>query len=96
MKTQPVNNQSFGIKKFRLPIKAITYGGPHESYTVKTTDNIVKEYPNPLAADLYQKANEVESTEEKVRLIDSMGHYRIRNLDAEKRLDNIFDRLLSM
>ncbi|MCR5266154.1 MAG: hypothetical protein K6E29_06125 [Cyanobacteria bacterium RUI128] len=96
MKTQAINNQSFGIKKFRLPIKSITYGEPHASYTVKTSENIVREYPNPMAAALYKKANEAESTEEKIRLFDSMGHYRIRNLDAERRLDNILNRLLSI
>ena len=96
MKTQVVNNQSFGTNKFRLPIKAITYGEPHMSYTVKTSDNIVKEYSNPLAADLYQKAEKEKSIKEKIKLIDAMGHYRIRNLDAEKRLDKVFNKLLSI
>ena len=96
MKTQAVNNQSFGTKKFRMPIKAITYGEPHMGYTVKTSENIVKEYSNPLAADLYQKAKKEESIKEKIKLIDSMGHYRIRNLDAEKRLENVFNTLLSI
>ena len=96
MKINAINNQIFGTKKFRLPVKIVKQNVESARFTdpwvgrdVFVNGNFVREYNNPKAEEFFNKALETDNLEDKIRYLDLMGDYKIINLDLEQKIKNI-------
>ena len=54
------------------------------SVTAETT-NLYRIYKNPKAKDLFIKAQKAETAEERRKLFDEMGEYKVVNENPKKR-----------
>ena len=62
---------------------------PTGTYSMKKeTANLYRIYKNPNAKDLFIKAQNAETIEERRRLFDEMGEYEIVNETPKKRCRN--------
>ena len=79
MKINAVNNQNFEARKFRLPVKTLDVTNPELiQYGLQTKKvNFVKEYSNPKAEVLYNKAQQTSNIKEKMRLLSEMGEFEL-------------------
>ncbi len=81
----PISNQAFTAKKFRLPVGDVVYTvngrilWSRKSYSVK-------EYSNPNAEQLYKGAQKTKNISDKARLFAQMGHYEIVNMSAKEKI----------
>ena len=70
----------------RLPVKKVN----HISYSLGShftqKQNLVKEYKNPEAKMLYEKAKKAATLSEKLHYYRQMGKYEIIDLNLEKKL----------
>ena len=92
MNIQAINAQTFGAKKFRLPVKSAIIGHP-DAGIAKRKVNWVKEYENPNAEALYKQAQNTNNLEEKLRLLDEMGEYRLIDIEQENYLARAFKEM---
>lgn len=91
MKISKINNQSFGDKKFRLPIENIVYTIEGRTLWSKKTF-LVREYSNPKAKELYEKANQTKNIKDKAKLYIEMGHYEIKEMNFLERIKKFFHK----
>ena len=97
MDIQPVNAVQFqSSKKFRLPIKFVTYDRfCTDLFNFRILPGrYVKEYSNPNAESLYKKALQTTDWKERVRLYREMGQYRVVDVSLKERIKNYFNKLL--
>ena len=95
MYINPINNQTFEAKKFRLIVDDQIYTRVGTMMTnFKTTGKYVREFSNPKAEELYKKAQQTRDMEEKIQLYDQMGHYELKRLNIKERLHNTINKLL--
>ena len=93
MKINAINNKNFEAKKFRLPVKIVeptTKGSMTNQYIPKNSTisgNFVKEYSNPNAEKLFNKAMNTKDIDKKLQYLEEMGDYKIINIDLEKNID---------
>ena len=88
MRIIKIVNQSFESQKLRLPINDIIYtidGIPLWS----KKSNCVKEYSNPNAKQLYEKAKQSHDIKEVMKLYDEMGHYEIKPMNFVEKVNFI-------
>ena len=94
MNIQAINAQTFGAKKFRLPVKSAKIGHPDTGLAEKTV-NWVKEYENPNAEALWNQAMKESSFDKKLNLLEAMGDYRLIDLEQENYLARAFKEMQS-
>ena len=94
MKISTINNQIFEAQKFRLPVKEAIFGPPEFHCTGKV--NWVKEYTNPKAKDLYEKAMKTKDLQEKMKLFNQMGEYKLIDLEQETLFDNFIENIMNI
>ena len=71
------------------------YMNPQGTYTLtKGTEHLYRVYKNPKAKDLFIKAQNAETVEERQRLFDMMGEYKVVNKAPKHRKPSIFWQLL--
>ena len=94
MKINVINNQSFGNKKFRIPVKMvkentdpIVAGKQYHPNDVFEKGIFVKEYSNPKAKEYFYKALETTNLDEKFKYLEKMGDYKIIDISAEQKLN---------
>lgn len=92
MNIQAINTQTFGAKKFRLPVKSAVIGHP-DAGIAKRKVNWVKEYENPNAEALWNQAMKETSMEKKLSLIEAMGEYKLIDLEQENYLARAFKEM---
>lgn len=92
MNVQAINNQSFGAKKFRIPVKTAMVGSPETGFA-KRKVNLVKEYSNPNAEKLWKQAMQETSIKKKTSLIEAMGEYKLIDLEQEKQIARAFKKM---
>lgn len=90
------NHQSFGANKFRLPIDVVTKseGFPWFS-AIKLPGKWIREYDNPEAEVIYQKAQKAKTFNEKIDLYSQMGSYKLKKLTLKERLIGLYDEIRS-
>ena len=88
MQINPVSNQSFESNTFRLPLKEIK-----TRWWSKKVD-CEKVYDNPIAEQLYKKAQQTTDLREKADLLYQMGYYRIVNKEHENRIKRFLTTIL--
>ena len=91
MKICSIPSQNFQARKFRLPVKTVEWAHPGFSATEKV--NWVKEFSNPKAEELYKKAMETSDLQEKMKLLDQMGEYRLFDIEREIMFENFIEKL---
>jgi len=90
MKINKIDNQSFESKKFRLPINDIVYTvGGIPLWSKKS--HCVKEYSNPNAKQLYEKAKQTHDIKEMTKLYSAMGHYEIKEMNFVEKIKSFFN-----
>ena len=79
MKAQAISNQSFEAKRLRLVVKKLDLTNPDLMQYGRQTKrvNLVKEYVNPRAEELYKKAMQTNNIKEKTKLFSQMGDYEL-------------------
>lgn len=81
MKINSINNynNTFEAKKFRQIVKKLDVTNPELlQYGRQFKDvNIIKEYYNPKAENLYNKATKSKNINERMLLLSEMGDYEI-------------------
>jgi len=80
--------QTFEAKKFRLPVNYL------ETEWGKLPVDCAKEFDNPAAEDLYNKAQKTKDLKEKINLLSQMGDYKLVDGNAEKTIKSFFEKLV--
>lgn len=71
------------------------YMCPNGTYAItEGTKNLYRVYKNPKAKDLFLKAQKAETVEERQKLFDMMGEYKLVNKKPKYRKQNILWSLL--
>ena len=83
MNIQAINNQIFQAK-FRIPVMNLSYPEGEQIVTITR----YKVYENPLAKDIFERAQKIKDPYEKEKLMSQMGTY-----DYEEKKTSM-DRLL--
>lgn len=94
MKIQAINNQSFGAKKFRIPVKSMLVGDAESGFG-KRKVNWVKEFSNPNAETLWNQALNETSMKKKLSLLEAMGEYKLIDLEQEKQIKKALKKMES-
>ena len=99
MKINVISNQSFKADKFRMPVKIIKRADKVPSgmkfwpHNYQVSGNFVREYSNPNAKELFEKAQNASTIEEKIKYLEEMGDYKIINVENEKVVENFLKNL---
>lgn len=88
MKINSITNQSFEANKFRIPVKKV------QTKWGDIPVDCVKEFDNPKARELYERAQKTENIEERINLLSQMGDYRIIDNSAEKSVNRFLNSKL--
>ena len=83
MRVDSIKYQTFEGNKFRLPIKNL-----QTKWGVKRVD-CIKEYNNPRAEELYEKAQQTKDLKVKINLLSQMGDYRVIDNEVEKLVKKV-------
>ena len=87
------NKQQFTAEKFRVPVKEIVYTiGGIRLWTKKC--NLVREYSNPNAEQLYKQAKQTHDFREKARLYSEMGHYELVDMTLREKITQFLEHFL--
>lgn len=71
------------------------YMNPNGMYTMtEGTANLYRIYKNPKAKDLFIKAKKAETVEERIKLFEEMGEYKIVNEKPKTRRNYRFLQFL--
>ena len=92
MKVNPINNQNFEAKKFRIPVKTeIVKDGDF----VKAKKLIVREYSNPNAEKLWNKALSATDADIKQKYLTAMGKFKLIDVNLNKTIANAVNNFKS-
>lgn len=98
MKVQNIENQNFKANKFKLPLKKVSmskkslYGFiPKQIIEV----DYYREYDNPNAKSIYDKAISAKTMKEKCALFAKMGNYTLveKRTEIECPLGSLIDKI---
>ncbi len=92
MRISKINNQSFESKNFRLPINNFIYTIDGRPLWSKKA-NAVREYSNPKAKELYEKAQKSHDIKEIINLYNEMGHYELKEMNFGEQIKSFFKAL---
>ena len=71
------------------------YMNPNGTYPItEGTKNLYRIYKNPKARDLYIKAQDAKTVEERQKLFDMMGEYKVVNEAPKQRKASLFWSLM--
>lgn len=78
-----------------------TYINPSGNYTIpRGCANIYRIYKNPKAKDLFLKAQNSDSVEERKKIFEEMGEYKVvtekRKTQSKNRLNQFFKGILNL
>ena len=95
MHINPVSNQSFEAKPFRIIADSAIYSHIGTSFVhFKKPSKYVMEYKNPRAKELYEKAKATRNISEKVALYEQMGHYELKSLNLSEIIREKFNKFI--
>ena len=92
MKINPINDQNFEAKKFRIPVKTEFV---RKDNIVHETRMIVKEFSNPKAKVLWNKALEENNLSKKMKYLNAMGEYKLVDINQGKDVLSAIKKLNS-
>ena len=86
-------SRTFTAKKFRLPVKNITY--TIDGITVWSKKcNLAKEFSNPNAEQLFNQAQQAADLKERARLLEEMGDFELVDMNLKKGISDFLQRKL--
>ena len=78
MKIQTINSQTnFNAKNFKIKSNKMQYTYTDTGYTFFKNMYWAKEYSNPKAEELYNRAMQTKDLKQKTELFKEMGHYKM-------------------
>jgi len=94
MKTQVINNQSFGTNKFRVPVTIVTRTVEDTFYRNPIRiGGYVKEYSNPEAKGIYEKLQQEKDIYKRAELDKQMGDYEIKPMNKKEKIKMFFKNI---